>query len=369
MFLNYVLNNKGSLLDCPFAPQFKQVDPVVGSAIIGGAANLLGSIFGSSNQDSANATNIQIARETNQANKEMLKSQQQFTYDMWNKQNEYNSPSNQVKLLQQGGINPSAAFGSGTTSVAGQIGSPSAAPMQGAHVDAYNPAQSFAEVGNLVSQAVNQSMQNRLNESVIRKTEAEAKQIGDLSSAQLEFLQKQAKREDWLGEIARTDLAYYQAINGQRISQAFNDTRMQQEQTKLIQEQTFGHQLQNKLYQIQVAYAPKLNDAQLAQYYSTVNQIKANIGLIRANTFLTDEQRLHEVEKRVSTIVDYNLKGLDYQLKKATKQYVIDIYKSDSEQSKFETRDYESNWWNRTIQGYIPFVSGSATAGTKRLLK
>ena len=66
---------------------------------------------------------------------------------------------------------------------------------------------------------------------------------------------------------------------------------------RLNNERIYAARLQNGLYEVQLAYAPKLNDAQLKQYYATVNQLNALLGLINANRLLTDEERKHEIEK------------------------------------------------------------------------
>ena len=69
---------------------------LAGGSVLG---NLLGGLFGSSSQRSANETNLQIARETNQQNRELFNQQLAWQEDMWNKTNAYNDPSHQVEPL------------------------------------------------------------------------------------------------------------------------------------------------------------------------------------------------------------------------------------------------------------------------------
>lgn len=299
---------------------------VIGAGI-GGISSLLGSAFGSKSQSDVNETNLQIARETNKANREQLETQQQFALDMWNKEQEYNRLSNQVSRAREAGINPSAIIGNGSAEVAGQISDPAGNPMIGATMQAYDPSRSFSEVGNIAEQAINGYYQNRLLNSQVHKTEQEAKSIGDLLPHQIAQLKALAKREDFLGDIARNDLFYYQAVQGQRISQAFNDTRMQEIQQKQILEQTAGVQLQNKLAQVQLAYAPRLNDAQLRQYNATISQIRADIGLIMARRDLTLQQRENLVTENLGHIVDNGMKGLDFKLKQETLKTSVSIAK------------------------------------------
>lgn len=299
---------------------------IIGAGI-GGISSLLGSAFGSKSQSDVNETNLQIARETNKANREQLESQQQFALDMWNKEQEYNRLSNQVSRAREAGINPSAIIGNGSAEVAGQISNPAGNPMIGATMQAYDPSRSFSEVGTIAEQAINGYYQNRLLNSQVHKTEQEAKSIGDLLPHQIAQLKALAKREDFLGDIARNDLFYYQAIQGQRISQAFNDTRMQEIQQKQILEQTVGVQLQNKLAQVQLAYAPRLNDAQLRQYDATISQIRADIGLIMARRDLTLQERENLVTDNLGKIIDNGMKGLDFKLKQETLETSVSIAK------------------------------------------
>lgn len=65
-------------------------------AIIGAGA----SIFG------AGAANKQRRQESNR--------QRQFSESMWNKQNAYNTPANQIKRLKEAGLNPALMYGQGT---------------------------------------------------------------------------------------------------------------------------------------------------------------------------------------------------------------------------------------------------------------
>jgi len=66
---------------------------------------IIGSALGLIGQGMANRTNRQIAQEANQ-----------FNLDMWNRQNEYNSPTNQMQRLQTAGLNPDLVYGSGNVS-------------------------------------------------------------------------------------------------------------------------------------------------------------------------------------------------------------------------------------------------------------
>lgn len=72
---------------------------IAAGALVGGATSFFG-------QRSANRTNIDLA---NQAN--------QFEVDMWNKNNLYNNPVEQMKRLKEAGLNPNLIYGSGSSAV------------------------------------------------------------------------------------------------------------------------------------------------------------------------------------------------------------------------------------------------------------
>lgn len=94
--------------------------------------------------DKTNAANLQIAQDTNKANAEiaqmnneynerMLERQIQQEWEMWNAQNEYNTPQAQMQRQREAGVNPYVAANSGSISsgTAGSMSSPAAQPASG----------------------------------------------------------------------------------------------------------------------------------------------------------------------------------------------------------------------------------------------
>ena len=74
------------------------MDPVTGLAIASGASGLVQGLSSIGGQRSANQTNIQLARE-----------QREWDLEMWNRQNEYNLPKNQMARLSAAGLNVSSS--------------------------------------------------------------------------------------------------------------------------------------------------------------------------------------------------------------------------------------------------------------------
>lgn len=179
------------------------ISPQVGAALIGGGASLIGGLINGSSQNSANRTNMAIARETNRANMSMLKYQNAFNQEMWNKNNEYNTPLAQRQRYEQAGINPYLAMSniqSGNASSALQSANGNA--MQGARVE---PVTGYGDaISNGVNQAV--STYTQLQQARKVKAEADGQEIGNMSlAARYEAMLKNMKGE-YNFKVSQTNL-------------------------------------------------------------------------------------------------------------------------------------------------------------------
>lgn len=307
------------------------MDPLIGASVVSGIGNLVGGILGLGSQSDTNRANLQIMREQNQFNKEMLQNQQNFAVEQWERQNDYNLPKNVVKRLLDAGINPASLAGNASTP-AGAVGLPSASSAAGTTM---NPLD-YQGVANNVTNSFESYFRNRNLKAQSEKTETESNRYRQMTPWEVKQLEMLSRKSGIEGDLAKTELAYQQAIQGQKISQAFGDTRLQIKSLMLMDKNMLEKDLQNKLMEVQLAYAPKLNQAQLNQYYATVNQIKAQISLISEQKNLTSEQRLNEAARRIGIIVENGMKGLDFQIKDETKKVAIESYRTDLEQKQSE---------------------------------
>lgn len=113
--------------------------------VIGGTSALNGYLNYQSTKQ-ANAANLQAVRETNQTNKEIAAANNEWSLnamreqnafnsqqaiDVFNMENEYNTPAMQMQRLRNAGINPAIALGGSATSVAnsGDASTPTAAGL------------------------------------------------------------------------------------------------------------------------------------------------------------------------------------------------------------------------------------------------
>lgn len=311
------------------------------------------------NVDETNKMNYQIAKEANEWNKLMQDEMNQWNLAQWNRENFYNSPAQQVSRLKQAGINPAAVFGNGTISHASSLQSAPSQPanvptMQAHHNEAYLPDPNY--LSNAFVGAFNAFSEDRLRQAQVDKLgndvhlgNAQNEREVELHASRLEQLQNMAKREGVLGDIAREQLDFERLSMQHRLSLLMNDNITQQKQQKILDEQYIGHQLQNALANVQVVYAPRLNEAQLNQYYSTVQRINAEIKLINANAALTDEQRLHEIEKKCGTIISNGISAehfKDYNL--VRKQMLETIYLTTQQGINYAKQ-------NKATKIHVPF--------------
>jgi len=77
-------------------------------AIVSGVTGLLNSAL-------ARKTSVENTEKTIQANKQMAAYQYSKDLEMWNRQNEYNSPENQMLRMKNAGLNPNLMYGHGTS--------------------------------------------------------------------------------------------------------------------------------------------------------------------------------------------------------------------------------------------------------------
>ena len=84
-------------------------------AIIAGGASLLGSALGFGSQKKTNNANMELAKYQNAWQAQENEKAYQRNLQMWNLQNEYNSPTQQMARLRSAGLNPNLVYGSGVT--------------------------------------------------------------------------------------------------------------------------------------------------------------------------------------------------------------------------------------------------------------
>lgn len=151
------------------------MDPYTAAAISSGANNLSGTLLGYSSQKSTNKANLKLAEY-----------QYSKALEMWNRQNEYNLPKNQMSRLTDAGLNPNLVYGNGT------VQGLTSAPAPQYHAPTLQAYTNFGSLG--AEQAVTTYMQLKQSDAAINKTNAETQKL--LKELPLVEMEKSLKELD-----------------------------------------------------------------------------------------------------------------------------------------------------------------------------
>lgn len=159
VLLKYYIMIRVKYLDSTIGPSFKCTPFPIGAAIQGGSAvlgSVLGGIFGSKSQQSANATNIQINRDNNAFNERMMREQDALNYEAWKRQNAYNTPSAQVQRLKEAGLNPFLMMSNGNQigSASSQNSTSMASASSSPNMQAFDPSSGISNGVNAIGGAI-----------------------------------------------------------------------------------------------------------------------------------------------------------------------------------------------------------------------
>lgn len=293
------------------------MDPVIGAALISGGSNLLSGVFQSAAQSSANATNIQLARE----NREWQES-------MWQKQNEYNTPAAQIQRMREAGLNPALMYSQGNVGNAGSVGSAPVAQVQ--PVTGF--AQGIGAAGDTIANAVMQYEQvkqmranTRLLESKAAQTEAntfEPQTYRQLINAKLSALTHQGSYYESKAIGQDTYNRHASALLGNQVrhgelSNSELNLRMYMEVAK-FQLDVANYQLRKKMTDAQAGYYYKLSSLAEQKYNfldnlnpEQIKSVQAAIANYAARTNLTNKELDNFDVKLGLQIVDRILRGVD----------------------------------------------------------
>lgn len=326
------------------------LDPLIGSALISGASSLLGGIFGSSSQSSANRTNLQIARETNQMQYQMFQEQNAFNERMYNQMQQYNTPAAQMQRYNDAGINPYIAAGnvqSGNAQSALQSAQP--LPLHTAQVmpvDAFK--DTFSQIGNVISQYA----QNDLALSQAQKNRAESNWIDRLNGAQFNKLSAETSNLYQQGSLLGLDYKMKNDTLGNYIKlsdlSVLNAEKTNEQIEVITQSARLENALKNINLGIQSKYGERMFVAQLsktlAELFATqegVRQRDAQIAIdkqnantnaknAQTNAAVGGAQINNLIQQAIKTAEETTGIKIDNDTSAKIQKFVIDTYHSDA---------------------------------------
>lgn len=236
---------------------------------LGAAIGAVGSLFG---QSSANSSNKSIMREQNAFNAAEAQKSRDFALEMWNKTNEYNSPSAQRQRMEEAGLNPflsDVSTGSASTAdTSAQASAASSPSMQSVVPDFSSVASaiaSMAQARKVATETESTAIYNRIAEPLL--------------NAQL---QQTYGNTDYKN-LAVRDSKYWNRETGW-ISQDIDQSREKQElqnarySARLIQAQEASILLDSKAKSILNKYMDEQQQADLLVKAQTLVNMRADVG-------------------------------------------------------------------------------------------
>ena len=152
------------------------IAPLVGAGLVAGAASLAGNTIGAI---SSNSKNMQINKMNNEFNALEAEKARKYQTEMWNKTNEWNSPKNVRKRLQEAGYNPYLGLDSSNVGTAQSAGSSS--PASAASPIQNNPLQ-FDGIQNALSTAIQMDNATKVSNAEVSNLQGQ-KSLSDAKAA------------------------------------------------------------------------------------------------------------------------------------------------------------------------------------------
>lgn len=152
------------------------IAPLVAAGLASGAASLVGNLIGTS---SSNSKNMQINKMNNEFNALEAEKARKYQTEMWNKTNEWNSPKNIRKRLEEAGYNPYLGMDSSNVGTAGGAGSSS--PASAAPPIQNNPLQ-FDGIQNALSTAIQMDNATKVSNAEVSNLQGQ-KSLSDAKAA------------------------------------------------------------------------------------------------------------------------------------------------------------------------------------------
>ena len=266
---------------------------------IGAGLSGLGSIFNYFSQKNANAANLQIARETNQANLDLYNKQFSDQYKLWKENNAYNDPSAQMSRLKAAGLNPTLNMGSNPTGTAQAATAPSANPMIGAHMEA--PMVNYSDVASSI---------NAISDSIKKSAEAKGIQTNNQYIAQEKVQQinhLMALNEEAMAN-ARKGSAEWEYLQVQKsflegqyklFAETFPDQKQSfalDNQVKEAQKEMLSAQMRS--YDSEAAYKDSLKALNEVEYSYRGQQLQRGLELLMSQTSQNNAQAEYYKEEK-----------------------------------------------------------------------
>lgn len=256
--------------------------------------------------------------------KELLKSEQDYNTDMWNKTNQYNLPTAQMQRLRDAGLNPYLVMSGGN-----EIGSASSVNSPSAPSSSVTPMD-WSSVGSNFQSVLGALNADEIASVQSRKASAEAQGIEiDNQTKALDNLER-IKGMQLDNDLKKFEFDFSNETKTLRKQLMDADVSLRNAQWWTEQQKAVSIDLDNQLKKIHLPYAEK-------QEVATLNEAFARIALLHAQKRLTDKQVKLVVKQILSE--EFKAQGLkvDASIKQRTEDYVCNqiAVQSESVQEKY----------------------------------
>lgn len=309
-------------------------------AAISGGASLLGGILGKNSQSSANKTNLLINRENQKWNEKMMDKQNAWNLAQWNRENEYNSASQQVARYRAAGLNPYLMMQNGSAGSASSV--TSAAPGNAGMSNTVSPFD-YSSAAAGVSNAVAQHYSNQLMVANVRKAIAEA--IGQEKQNTWIDAELQAKIENLKQNTSSTKtrqeldkFSLFRAKNMLVGELAQQDLQNQSLAENIVNQRanTLYTEMQSSLAAANLAWLPKVKEAEIAQYAANT------FAAIQAG-YLSQKQGELAVQNKLESAARTEGIKINNQTLKGQAKYVVAKMSWDASKSKWDAIHSKAN--------------------------
>lgn len=366
-----MIANKIIPIDKPyqFTNRHDILDPVTGSIIgagISGVSSIFGGLLNRGSQSSANRTNLRINRENQKWNEKMMDKQNAWNLAQWNRENEYNSASQQVARLKAAGLNPYLMMSGGSAGSAQSI--TSAAPATAGMSNTVNPVDySAAAVG--VGNAVNQFFNSQIAQANVRKVIAEAagqekqNQWYDTKlQAEIESLKQNTKSAKAREELDKFGLIHARSMwSGELAAQSLQNSSLAE---SIINQRanTLYTQMQSTLAEMNIRWLPKMKEAELAQYSAQT------FAAIEAGK-LSQKQGVAAIQSALEAAARTEGQNINNETLKAQAKYVVAKMSWDAKLSKYSAKQSELDYnINKASKPFTDPLSSFYMRGMNMLL-
>jgi hypothetical protein len=167
--------------------------------------------------------------------REMMEKQFAFAREMFDKNNQWNSPANRRKLMEEAGYNP---FYSDTAGIVGQTGptAPGSAGSAPPALGAQMFGQGMSSIGNLMNSSASVRATEMANNTNYIKTVAEIAKIKNdvVRDNSLLWLQRQRADQEFQESVARINEMSQNVLTSKSV-QLFNNVKAQQTAVEIVQ--------------------------------------------------------------------------------------------------------------------------------------